>query len=115
MTTTTTATKVVTTTNTATNKTSPTKAAANSTQQVQTAQSQVQPQQAAQGAQRSTTTATVPIAAAAPTQPAKNAIVVANTGQIVQGAQVRINNLLKLDTIIIRILLTGHILWWSSY
>ncbi|XP_029040603.1 nucleosome-remodeling factor subunit NURF301 isoform X2 [Osmia bicornis bicornis] len=90
VTTTTTATKVVTTTNATTNKTSPTKAAANSTQQVQTAQSQVQPQQAAQGAQRSTTTTTttVPVAAATPTPPAKNAIVVANTGQIVQGAQV---------------------------
>ncbi|XP_012142204.1 nucleosome-remodeling factor subunit NURF301 E(bx) isoform X2 [Megachile rotundata] len=81
--TTATATKVTTTSNAATAKTSPTKAATNSTQQVQTSQqSQTQTQQTVQR------TTTVPIAAPTTAQPTKNAIVVANAGQIVQGAQV---------------------------
>ncbi|XP_033322004.1 nucleosome-remodeling factor subunit NURF301 E(bx) isoform X1 [Megalopta genalis] len=80
--TTTSATKAATTANATAGKTSPTKAAANATQQVQASQ---QPQaQSQQAAQRPATT----VAIATPTTATKNAIVVANTGQLVQGAQV---------------------------
>ncbi|CAL7947538.1 unnamed protein product [Xylocopa violacea] len=80
-TTTTTAAKAATTANA---KSSPAKAASNATQQAQPVQqSQAQSQQPVQ--RSSATTVTI---ATTPTQPTKNAIVVANTGQIVQGAQV---------------------------
>ncbi|XP_048270698.1 nucleosome-remodeling factor subunit NURF301 isoform X2 [Bombus terrestris] len=80
---TTTTAKVATTAN-CTTKTSPSKTTTNTTSQVQgVQQSQAQSQQ---GIQRSSAT-TVTIATT-PTQPTKNAIVVANTGQIVQSAQV---------------------------
>lgn len=72
-----------------TTKNSPSKTVTNTTQQVQSAQQlQTQSQQAIQ--RSSGTTVTI---AATPTQPTKNAIVVANTGQIVQSAQVCVNNL----------------------
>lgn len=84
--TTTTAAKV--TTANCTTKTSPSKTSTNITQQVQAQQSQAQSQQTIQ---RSSGTASVTIATT-PAQPTKNAIVVANTGQIVQSAQVCINH-----------------------
>lgn len=75
--------KVATTAN-CTTKNSPSKTVTNTTQQVQNAQQlQTQSQQAIQ--RSSGTTVTI---ATTPTQPTKNAIVVANTGQIVQSAQV---------------------------
>lgn len=67
-----------------TTKTSPCKTITNTTSQVQGVQQSQAPSQ--QGIQRSSAT-TVTIATT-PTQPTKNAIVVANTGQIVQSAQV---------------------------
>ena len=71
-----------------TTKNSPSKTVTNTTQQVQSAQQlQTQSQQAVQ--RSSGTTVTI---ATTPTQPTKNAIVVANTGQIVQSAQVCVNN-----------------------
>lgn len=86
--TTTTAAKVTTTAN-CTTKTSPSKTSTNITQQVQTQQSQTQSQQTIQRSS-GTASGTVTIATT-PAQPTKNAIVVANTGQIVQSAQVCIN------------------------
>lgn len=117
--TTTTAAKVTTTAN-CTTKTSPSKTSTNITQQVQAQQSQAQ----SQAIQRSSGTAsgTVTIATT-PAQPTKNAIVVANTGQIVQSAQVCINPyfhkiLSKHSDNINKIRLinyVGNINWWSSY
>lgn len=109
------------TSNAATNKNSPAKATANAAQVQSTQQqSQSQTQPSAQGAPRSTAT-TVTIAPATPTQPAKNAIVVANTGQIVQGAQVCeaiIFLQFKLELLAINInnLIndTGRIYWWAG-